>query len=115
VLARRGHESRLVIAADQAGVRRPNAHLVSRVVRGFAARRALIENNLPTDRAAANARRSHLSKLARASYLAPDIVEAILAGNQPPSLGARQIIRTGDMPMCWDEQRRLFGFKADAS
>jgi hypothetical protein len=96
-------------------MRRPNARLVSLVVRGFAARRALIEDSLPTDRAAANARRSHLSKLARASYLAPDIVESILAGDQPPSLGARQIVRAGVLPICWAEQRRLFGFQGHAS
>jgi site-specific DNA recombinase len=106
----RGHESRLVFLADQAGKRRRNARLVALLVRSFTARGALIEEPPPTDRTAANARKSYLSRLARMSYLAPDIVQAILDGTQPRSLGAREMLRTGELPVSWAEQRLLFGF-----
>jgi hypothetical protein len=115
VLTQRGHEARLVLVPDQSTRRRPNSKLISLVVRGFAARRALIEEPPPLDRTEANARKSYLSKAARITYLAPDIVQAVLEGTQPASLGARQIIRTGELPISWAEQRRLFGFQAAVS
>ena len=110
VLTRRGHEARLVLVADRPGRRRPNSRLISLLVRSFAARRALIEETPPSDRSAANARKSYLSRIARMSYLAPDIVQAILEGTQPAMLGAREMLRTSELPISWREQRRLFGF-----
>jgi hypothetical protein len=100
----------MVIVADAGNRRRPNARLVSLLVRSFAARRALSDEAPPADRAAANARKSYLSRIARISYLAPDIVEAIFQGAQPASLAARQILRTGELPLAWREQRQLFHF-----
>jgi hypothetical protein len=107
---RRGNEARMVIVTGAGNRRRPNARLVSLLVRSFAARRALVEEALPTDRSAANARKSYLSRIARISYLAPDIVEAIFQGTQPASLGARQMLRTGELPLSWSQQRQLFEF-----
>jgi site-specific DNA recombinase len=109
-LIRRGHEARVVVLGDASLPRRPNARLLSLLVRSFAARRALMEETPPAEKSAANARKSYLSRLARMSYLAPDIVEAILRGTQPVVLGARQMLRTGELPLCWADQRRLFGF-----
>jgi DNA invertase Pin-like site-specific DNA recombinase len=110
VLVRRGHEARLVLVADQPGRRRVNSHLVALLAHSFAARRQLLEEAPPEDRAAANARKSHLSRVARISYLAPDIVAAILDGTQPSRLGARELLRAGNLPISWMEQRQLFGF-----
>jgi hypothetical protein len=42
--------------------------------------------------------------------LAPDIVEAILAGRQPIELTAKQLKRIRDFPVSWAEQRRVLGF-----
>lgn len=111
ILTSRGHEARVVVLADQGGRRRPNARLVSLLIRSFAARRALMEEPPPAEKSAANARKSYLSRIARISYLAPDIMQAIMAGTQPISLGAREILRTGDLPLAWVDQRRLFGFQ----
>jgi site-specific DNA recombinase len=43
-----------------------------------------------------------------AAFLAPDIVELILEGRQPPSLTA-QALRTKAIPALWDDQRATFG------
>jgi site-specific DNA recombinase len=110
VLVRRGHEARLVLVADRPGQRRTNSHLVALITRSFAARRQLFEQTPPEDKAAANARKSQLSRVARISYLAPDIVQSILEGTQPARLGARELLRMGNLPISWTEQRRLFGF-----
>ena len=43
------------------------------------------------------------------AFLAPDIVEAILAGTQPVDLTAETLTRR-DLPLSWSEQKSLFGF-----
>lgn len=44
------------------------------------------------------------------AFLAPDIIEAILAGRQPIELTAKRLKRIGSLPMDWDSQRRVLGF-----
>ena len=57
----------------------------------------LIEKSLPT---------AYLRKLLRLAFLAPDIQRDILAGRQPPSLNLQQLV-TMEIPLCWNEQRKL--------
>ena len=45
-------------------------------------------------------------------YLAPDIVEAILAGRQPEDLTALSLKKGYDLPLAWNEQRTYLGFPA---
>lgn len=52
---------------------------------------------------------SRLPRLLRLNYLAPDIIAAILDGNQPPGLNGRALM-ANDLPMDWALQRRLLGF-----
>lgn len=49
----------------------------------------------------------HLMPLA---FLAPDIVEAILAGTQPVELTAETLTKRTDLPLDWAEQKALLGF-----
>jgi hypothetical protein len=44
------------------------------------------------------------------SWLAPDIITAILDGRQPVQLTARHLIRYADIPMEWQQQRQFLGF-----
>ena len=53
----------------------------------------------------------HFSRLIRLNYLAPDIVTAILDGDQPATL-TRDVLLKANLPMDWSHQRRLFGFTA---
>lgn len=47
------------------------------------------------------------------TLLAPDIVRAILEGRQPRHLNLHAVRgREKEVPLTWDEQRRLFGFRA---
>ncbi len=46
------------------------------------------------------------------AFLAPDIVEAIFAGNQPIELTAQHLRRIGTLPLQWDRQRRQLGIQA---
>lgn len=49
----------------------------------------------------------HLMPLA---FLAPEIVEAILAGTQPVELTAETLTKRTDLPLDWAEQKALLGF-----
>ncbi len=51
-----------------------------------------------------------LMRLLRLSFLAPDIVAAILEGHQPPELTAHKLMRDTRLPLEWTAQRRLLRF-----
>ena len=56
-------------------------------------------------------RRDYVAVLVRLSYLSPDIVRAILVGQQPVELTpARLVMLSRNLPHDWQEQRRLLGF-----
>ncbi len=50
----------------------------------------------------------YVSKVFRCAFLAPDIVEAILAGRQPQDLSFEKLSQ--DLPLGWVEQREQLGF-----
>ena len=52
-----------------------------------------------------------VSRFLQLAFLAPDIVDAILAGRQPPEQTAEKLKRLKCLPASWEEQRRLLGFK----
>jgi site-specific DNA recombinase len=52
----------------------------------------------------------HLWQLLRISYLAPDIITAIVEGRQPASLTGRRLLRVTNLPLDWPRQRAILGF-----
>jgi site-specific DNA recombinase len=54
--------------------------------------------------------RSYFVRILRLSYLAPDIVRAILTGTQPPELTAKKLAASSRLPLTWPEQRDLLRF-----
>jgi DNA invertase Pin-like site-specific DNA recombinase len=52
---------------------------------------------------------SYVTKVLYRAFLAPDIVEAILAGNQPPTLTQETLKKSLPLPIDWNEQRKLLG------
>lgn len=53
--------------------------------------------------------RSFVARVLRLTLLAPDIVEAILRGDEPSGLTYRDL-SAGKFPDLWCEQRKRFGF-----
>ena len=53
---------------------------------------------------------SYATRLFRLTLLAPQIVAAILNGNQAPELTARKLMDDTRLPLDWNEQRRALGF-----
>ena len=53
----------------------------------------------------------YISRLLRLPSLAPDIVTAIVNGKNPPQLTAKKLMRMAlELPIDWDEQRKLLRF-----
>jgi hypothetical protein len=80
------------------------------LIRLLASSKAAYGSLLAGDGVADSRRRSHLTRLARLAFLAPDIVVAILEGRQPVELTSRSLLRVGNLPLAWNEQRRVLGF-----
>lgn len=53
--------------------------------------------------------RIRMAKLAKLACLAPDILTMILNGKQPVNLTPRRLLNA-DLPLGWDEQKRVLGF-----
>lgn len=109
-IRRRGQELRLVCQPSGPIPGEVDATLVGLIARAHQARETLVEN--ATD--VTDAERPHLTRLARLSYLAPDVQAAILDGRQPLELTARGLLRTATLPACWTMQRQVLGFASCA-
>ena len=51
-----------------------------------------------------------ISRFMQLAFLAPDIVEAILIGKQPPELTTETLKRLKVLPRSWENQRQVLGF-----
>ena len=85
---------------------RADPALVKALARAFRYQRMLDQGRYAsiTEMAAAERlERGYLGSLLRLTLLAPDIVEAILDGRQPPRLGLPKLL--SGVAECWSEQR----------
>jgi site-specific DNA recombinase len=55
---------------------------------------------------------AYVCRLLPLTCLVSDIAEAILDGRQPKGLRLAETLGNG--PVCWEEQRRAFGFRQSA-
>ena len=109
-LVRRGNELRMVLPFDAYDTSQKigDPTLLKLVAQAFAARDYLV-NGKATPLVEQYDHR-HRQRLARVSWLAPDIISAILEGRQPVQLTARQLIRCSDIALGWQDQRKFLGF-----
>ncbi|MGB7406793.1 MAG: recombinase family protein [Pacificimonas sp.] len=108
-LADRGSDLRLIVSPDHEQPERiPDPVLLRLVGHAFAARNLLV--NDADEPMVADYSKRHLQQLLRISYLAPDIISAIMAGAQPANLTGRRLMRATNIPLDWAGQRTLFGF-----
>lgn len=105
-LKRRGHELRLVYAAPDANPPARDDRLIRLIASGHAAYQQLLAG----DGRRGTTKRSHLVRLARLRFLAPDIVTAIVHGQQPVDITSRVLLRAAEMPLAWADQRKVLGF-----
>ena len=109
-----GHETRSS-PAPATGCHSAAPGLIRLLLRAFAIQDRLEQNpDLPLKRIAEaeGVSPSYVTRLhCGLSYLAPDIVTAIVDGQQPPGLTANTLMRNTRLPFRWEAQRKRLGFK----
>src|SRR6266404_3852556 len=113
-LRRAGREIRMVIhGTDPFATAKPNARLVKLLLRARRFNAALTQGEAIAFAALAQREgvsRSYFTRLVRLSYLAPDIIQAILDGRQPPDLTPEKLLEHSRLPLAWHDQRIVLGF-----
>ncbi len=52
---------------------------------------------------------SYFTRVLRLSFLAPEILQAILRNRHPIDLSAKRLVNQTRLPVAWDAQRALLG------
>ncbi|MBG0802199.1 recombinase family protein [Methylocystis sp. H4A] len=111
-LQRAGKGIRLVIGGGAANA--IDSGLASLVAKAISSRAMLFsgqDDSVEAMAARLGVRRDYLAVLLRLSYLSPDIVRAILAGQHPVELTPTRLIALSrGLPHDWQEQKRVLGF-----
>ncbi|KKC27998.1 recombinase family protein [Sphingomonas sp. SRS2] len=113
MLIRRGNETRLALPPEErvAGERDPA--LIKLVAKAHIAREAVAyagERSIADLAVEQGLSKDYFGVLLRISYLAPDIVAAILDGRQPAQLTRQSLARTTNLAIDWQQQREMLGF-----
>jgi site-specific DNA recombinase len=113
-LKRTGMETRLLIDGGGANSRRNPDHSLYRLLaRAYHYNDMAMRSDGKAMRqlaAEAGVVRSYFTRILRLSFLAPDIVKAILRDRHPIELTAKRLANELRLPIAWDEQRALLGF-----
>jgi hypothetical protein len=115
-MRRRGVESRLVIEHGRGGSEASGVDLV--LIKAIARARQWFED-LVSGRAASlveiakaeGVTESYVGRLLPLAFLAPDIVESVLAGTQPVHVTTELLTKRVHLPIDWKEQQSLLGFE----
>lgn len=114
-LRRRGVERKIVIPGLGGHAAEPDPLLCSLIAKPLIWVERLTSETPPTLSQIAGDEDLSVSDVSRTLqlvFLAPEIVEAILAGRQPVDLTAQKLKRLRELPTEWPAQRQLLGFKA---
>jgi hypothetical protein len=106
---RRGVEMRLVIEGNRAPVARADSALLKAVARARQWSEDLLAGRARSVAEIAERERvgsRYVRRLLRLAFLAPEIVEAIAAGDQPPELTAEALAERIDLPLLWTAQEK---------
>jgi hypothetical protein len=104
---RRGVETKLIVEGASASRHsEPDPALIKTVARAHVWFEDLVAGRMTMTELATREgmKVSSVAKLLHLAFLAPDIVESILAGTQAPTVVARHLIRA-DLPIHWQQQR----------
>jgi hypothetical protein len=113
-LKRTGMEMRLLIDGAGGGSRTKSDQGLCRLLaQAYRYQKILLNSrsrSMEEIAAEAGVTRSHYRRVLSLSFLAPDIVQAILRDRHPVELNAEQLSKHTVLPVSWDEQRKLLGF-----
>lgn len=107
-LQRTGMEMRLI--DERTAANEPDSALVRLLAKAWTIRQEVLKGDgrsLDTIAQAQGIGDSYLGRLLRIGFLAPDIIETILQGKQPPTLTANRLAALPNIPTDWNEQERV--------
>jgi DNA invertase Pin-like site-specific DNA recombinase len=110
-MKRRGIEMRLVIGGN--GPDRVDQTLLKTIVRAHKWFNDLISGKVQNMTEIASQEgidKSYVSRVMTLAFLAPDIIESIIAGRQPADLSVEKLTRRIELPLDWAQQHQLLGF-----
>lgn len=107
-MVRRGADVKLTQFDARASSLRRDPKLVELIVKAHQAKR-MVGPPAPPD-GLGYRERNHLARLARMSFLAPDIIRSIMEGAELSSLQSKRLYRMSELPMDWSSQRAMLGF-----
>jgi len=114
-LRKRGVEAKLVLTDVEAREPNPDHHLIMLIARAHLWLGKLTDGtatsigDLATQQ---NEDQSEISRFLPLAFLAPDIIDSILAGTHPVDLTVQKLRDTSTLPNTWNEQREMLGFAA---
>ena len=115
-LQRTGQSNKLLVQAPGHQDASPNASLLRLLGQAHRLRNAMLsppENGLSALSQQAGMSASYVTRLLRLCWLAPDIAQAILDGNQSHALTSTVLMRkVVNLPVEWAGQRAALGFSA---
>ncbi|TNE34489.1 MAG: recombinase family protein [Alphaproteobacteria bacterium] len=108
LLVRHGKEMKLALPPEgHTSGADPDPTLMRLVAQAMAAQRMILKGT--DDPAISSYSKRYLWQLLRISWLAPDIISAIVEGRQPAGLTGRRLLRAAELPLKWSEQRDFLG------
>ena len=114
-LKRSGLAVRLIVRGpDQDRARGPDARLVGLLVKAQRWFAMLRSGDRPSVLAIAQEyglASADVTKVIYLAFLAPDIVQCIVRGEHPIGLGTKKLLAIAPLPLDWNEQRRVLGFR----
>ena len=112
-LTRTGMETRLLIDGAGGGARRKPDHSLYRVLAQAHRYHAMVMraggNTMAELAAEAGVGGSYFTRVLRLSFLAPEVVKAILRDRHPIDLNAKRLVNETRIPIAWEEHRALIG------
>jgi hypothetical protein len=107
---KRGVELKLVIDNQQGPGRSVDLALLKSIARAYRWFDELVSGKAKSLNAIAareGVTRHFVGAIVRLAFLAPEIVELIAQGKQPPELSAELLTKRTNLPIDWDDQKRL--------
>jgi len=109
-MKKRGVELRLVIQNEPPSRAKVDLVLLKTIARAYTWFDQLVSGevkSLATIATREGLTYSFVGKVVRLAFLAPEIVEAIAEGKQPPELSTEFLTKRTGLPLDWDDQKRL--------
>ena len=111
-MKRRGVEMRLVVDGDSDPARIDEALItvIARAHQWFQQLATGQVSNIAEIASRENVDRSYAARILNLAFLAPNIVERIIAGQQPADLTIEKLTKRMDLPIDWSQQRHMLRY-----